>query len=252
MGETLPSYEVELAAIAALQARTGSLTMKAADAAGRFSGAAVATLGGIAPETVQSALEALFNRLLDASSLANGLGPVRRAPLGLNRLGTTLSGAAGGMFGLVGVLPDILASTTLIYNSIQKIALRHGFDPEDAAVRLECIEVFGAAAPGDEDPAQSYVFTKVAVNGATITGILNRVSMRFASVILSKLGTQAVPVIGALTGAALNYAFLAHYEKLAEIRFRLLRLRTDYPDRDVLADYRRLRGGMTKGRRPAA
>lgn len=243
-GETLLDYEAELAAIARLQGKTRGLTMRAADAAGKLSGTAVATLGGITPDAVQSALEQVFTRLLDASSLANSLSLVRRAPLGLNKLGSTLSGAAGGMFGLVGVVPDIAASTTLIYNSIQKIAAQQGFDPEDPEIRLECIEVFAGGLPGEDEPGQSFVFTKVAVNGSTITGILNRVSARFASVLLSKLGTQAVPVVGAITGAALNYAFMSHYEKLAEIRFRLLRLKRDYPERDVTADYRRhvLRG----------
>ena len=237
-GETLLDYHDELLSIARLQGKTGGLTMKAADAAGKMSGSAVATLGGITPEAVQSALEQVFTRLLDASSFANGFTPVRRAPIMLNKIGSTLSGAAGGAFGLAGVLPDILSSTTLIYNSIQKIAMKHGFDPEDPEIRLECVEVFGSGAPGEDEPGQSYVFTKVAVNGATVTGILNRVSARFASVILSKLGAQAVPVVGAFTGAAINYAFMSHYEKLAEIRFRLLRLKRDYPDRDMMTDYR--------------
>ena len=35
---------------------------------------------------------------------------------------------------------------------------------------------------------------------------------------------QAVPVMGALTGAALNAAFLTYYREIARIRFRLLRL----------------------------
>lgn len=238
-GETLLGYDEELASIARLQGKTGGLTMKAADAAGKLSGTAVATLGGITPDAVQSALEQVFTRLLDASSLANSVGVVRRAPIVLNKIGSTLSGAAGGMFGLAGVLPDVVASTTLIYNSIQKVAAKHGFDPEEPEIRLECVEVFGSGAPGEDEPGQSFVFTKVAVNGSTITGILNRVSARFASVILSKLGSQAVPVVGAFTGAAINYAFMSHYEKLAEIRFRLLRLKRDYPDRDVMADYRR-------------
>jgi hypothetical protein len=45
-----------------------------------------------------------------------------------------------------------------------------------------------------------------------------------AAALGQKLAAQAVPVLGAVSGAALNAAFLRYYREVARIRFQLMRL----------------------------
>jgi hypothetical protein len=53
-----------------------------------------------------------------------------------------------------------------------------------------------------------------------------------------KLAAQAVPVVGAVTGAALNAAFLSYYRELARIRFALLKLSEVHGAEQVLSAFR--------------
>jgi hypothetical protein len=74
-------------------------------------------------------------------------------------------------------------------------------------------------------------------NGQTVSALISRFAGSFATRLTTKLGAQAVPVLGAATGAAINYAFVDYYERVAQIHFRLLRLAEDHPDLDIDVEY---------------
>jgi hypothetical protein len=44
---------------------------------------------------------------------------------------------------------------------------------------------------------------------------LCQIVSRFGVVVTQKLAAQAVPVIGAIGGAAVNYAFIDHFQEIA-------------------------------------
>ena len=46
--------------------------------------------------------------------------------------------------------------------------------------------------------------------------LIAQIASRFGVVVTRKLAAQAVPVIGALGGAAVNYAFIDHFKRLRE------------------------------------
>ena len=75
-------------------------------------------------------------------------------------------------------------------------------------------------------------------------------------VVTQKLGAQAIPVIGALGGAAVNYAFIEHFQDVARGHFIVRRLERSYGKDLVRAEYERLRAQMaassSPGRREAA
>ena len=52
-----------------------------------------------------------------------------------------------------------------------------------------------------------------------------------------KLGAQVAPMLGALTGATLNYTFVSYYEQMAHIRFRLKKLQNENPSSDPVRDF---------------
>jgi hypothetical protein len=62
------------------------------------------------------------------------------------------------------------------------------------------------------------------LTGPAMHKLLAKVVPGFAGALSQKLAAQAIPVLGAVTGAALNTTFLTYYRELAHIRFALLRL----------------------------
>src|SRR5258706_15724021 len=65
---------------------------------------------------------------------------------------------------------------------------------------------------------------------------------RFGVVVTQKLAAQAVPVIGALGGAAGNYALIAHFQKIARAHFTVRRLERRYGKEAVRTAYDKLSG----------
>jgi hypothetical protein len=65
------------------------------------------------------------------------------------------------------------------------------------------------------------------------------IGRRFGVVGTQKLAAQAVPVIGALGGAAVNYAFIDHFQEVARAHFVVRRLERRYGKDAVRAAYDR-------------
>ena len=65
---------------------------------------------------------------------------------------------------------------------------------------------------------------------------------RFGVVVTQKVAAQAVPVIGALGGAAVNYAFIEHFQDVARGHFTVRRLERAYGKDVVRTEYDRLAG----------
>ena len=58
--------------------------------------------------------------------------------------------------------------------------------------------------------------------------------------VTQKLAAQAVPLIGALGGAAVNYAFIDHFQQIAGAHFTVRRLERRYGKDVVKAAYEKL------------
>lgn len=241
---TLPAdpkspLRAELDRIAARQLQSRGVLMRGVEAVGRLTEGAATTALGLSPIALEKVLESAFTQLYDLSGRSDRISVMREAPMIANRAAAVLSGATGGWFGLAGIVPDLVASTTVIFNAIQKVARQHGFDTTDAQIRLECLSVFQYGEPGEagDAAAKSFLANRVLTNGQAVSALISRFASGFASKLTAKLGAQAVPILGAATGAAINYAFLDYYERVAQIHFRLLRLSQDHPDLDITAEY---------------
>jgi hypothetical protein len=70
---------------------------------------------------------------------------------------------------------------------------------------------------------------------------LTQVASRFGLVVSEKLAAQTVPIIGALGGAAVNYAFIEHFQEVARGHFAVRRLERIYGKQTVRAGYERAR-----------
>ena len=165
----------------------------------------------------------------------------------LNQSVTAAMGAAGGFGGLPTALAEVPVTTTLLLRVIQGIAAEHGFDPDAENVRFDCVHVFSSAGPLEHDDGADLAFlsARMALTGVGAQAIVARVAPKLAAVLGQKLAAQAVPVMGAIAGAATNYAYTRYYTDMAHVHFGLRRLAidADVPHEDLVA---RLRHALPK------
>ena len=167
----------------------------------------------------------------------------------LHKALATASGAAGGAFGLVALPFELPVSTIIMLRSIADIARREGENLSDPEAALSCIQVFALGGrAGSDDASESGYFAIrgllaksvseavrfVAERGVVGEGspilvrFITQVAARFGVVVTQKVAAQAVPVIGALGGAVVNYAFIEHFQDVAQGHFTVRRLERAY------------------------
>ena len=218
-----PDLDMEITALAYAYGRANGPFVKLVN---RLGGGVESQMQRL-PASVRAELE---RAVAQALNKAHGLAAVGRRAPDLGPRGATYaamaSGAIGGAAGLAGSLVELPVTITVMLHAIRSEAAAAGYDPDDPQVRLACIEVFSAGSPlrGDDGVNTAFLSARLAMTGGTLQKVLAVVVPRLAVVFGQKLAAQAVPVLGALTGAALNAAFLNYYREIARIRFRLLRL----------------------------
>lgn len=183
------------------------------------------------------------------------------------------SGAAGGAFGLASLPVELPVSTTVMLRSIADIARGEGEDLSSPEAALACLQVFalGGHSSGADlmdggyfamrgllaksvSEAAAYVAQKGIADEAApvLVRLLGQIASRFGVVVSQKLAAQAVPLIGAVGGAAVNVAFTDHFQSLAKGHFTVRRLERLYPPEVVRAEYERIaiESGLTPKRQP--
>jgi hypothetical protein len=83
----------------------------------------------------------------------------------------------------------------------------------------------------------SFLTARLTLTGSAVQNLIASVAPKLAAVLGQRLAAQAVPVLGAVTGAALNAAFLSYYREVARIRFALLRLAEVHGAEPMLAAF---------------
>ncbi len=137
------------------------------------------------------------------------------------RLGGALSGAVGGMGGLATTLAELPVTTGLIMRSVADIARGQGLDLRDPAVRTACVEVFAFGGPLEEDDDADIAFWATRLAGQEKAQLKASVVVRYAPAMMTKLGAQAVPLVGAAVGAGLNLVYMDFYQRMARVVFAL-------------------------------
>lgn len=228
-----PDFDAEIAGLARAYLRANGPVMSLVNKLG----------GGIEryithlPPKVAVEVERITARGLD---LAFGAGA--RAP-DLGRRGTmaaaVASGAAGGAGGLLTSLAELPVTIAVILTAIQAEARAAGFDPGTPAVRAACLQVFAAGTPlaRDDGVNSGFVSARLTLTGPALQRLIATVAPKLAAALGQKLAAQAVPVLGAVSGAALNAAYLGYYREMARIRFALMRLSVRHGAEEVVAAF---------------
>jgi hypothetical protein len=169
------------------------------------------------------------------------------------RVMSGIAGGVSGFFGAATLAVELPVTTTLMLRSIAGIARREGEDLRHPGAKLACLEVF-ALGPRRENAGgtaeASYyairAFLAKAVSEAAqlltertvaqrsspvIVELITAVGSRFGLVVSEKMAAGAIPVLGAIGGAAVNLAFMEHFQKLAKAHFAIRRLEREHgPD----------------------
>ncbi len=155
----------------------------------------------------------------------------------LNTAVAAAMGAAGGAGGLPTALAELPVTTTLLLRVIEGVAAEYGFDTEAENVRFDCVHVFSAAGPLSHDDGSDLAFltTRLALSGKAMQAIIHKIAPRLAVVLGQKLAAQTVPVLGAVAGAATNYAYTSYYQDMAHVHFglRKLAIEADVPPEEL-------------------
>ncbi len=258
-------------AVALLEAPT--LTARMANLVGAPLEFVVKRLPDSVSRRLHGAVEAALHKAAQTALWSMGNTPGRLASTRWHKLAAATSGAVGGAFGFTALLVELPVSTTIMMRAVADVARSEGFDLADMATRQACLEVFALGGNSGSDDASEtgyYLargFTADVVRhlsaelaGRVATGqgltlgvapkeagkllakLVERVATRFGVVVGEKFAAQAVPVIGAAAGAALNTMFTDYYQDVARGHFIVRRLEKKYGERSVRAAYDQVAG----------
>jgi len=233
-----------------------------------LAGKPIELIGQALPAPAAQAVATATAKALDVA-LNVALRTMRRSPQSgsplLHKALAMASGAAGGAFGLAALPVELPVSTTIMLRAIADIAQSEGEDPADAETALACMQVFALGGrSGAADASESGYFAArtmlaksvseaarylgergIIEEGAPIlVRFLAQIASRFGVVVTQKVAAQAIPIVGALGGAAVNYAFVAHFQDVARGHFTVRRLERRYGKDRVRREYERLAEAM--------
>jgi hypothetical protein len=176
----------------------------------------------------------------------------------MHKIAAATSGAVGGAFGLLALAVELPVSTTIMLRSIAEIARSEGEDPHNIDTKLACLSVFALGGrTRDDDAAESGYFAVraglasavgeaakflaekgMSKSGApTLVRLISVLGARFGVVVSEKAAAQAVPILGAAGGAAINTIFMAHFQDMARGHFIVRRLERMYGEEVVKNAY---------------
>lgn len=175
-----------------------------------------------------------------------------------HKLAAGASGATGGLFGLSGLAIELPVSSTIMLRSIADIARSEGEDLSCPGVKLQCLQVLalGGKSKSDDGTEAGYFAARTALaksiseaaahltkkglsqHGApAIVRLISQIASRFSIVVSEKAAAQAVPVVGAFGGAAINTLFIDHFQDMGRGHFIVRRLERLHGQEEVRRHY---------------
>lgn len=192
-----------------------------------------------------------------------------------------VTGAVGGLFGILALPVELPISTTMMLRGISEVAAHWGMDLEDPNVQLQCLYVFtlGSMQTTEDDTADSnYLSSRLAFeqmiraasaymakksakeilrafdSGAApaLVKLIARIARSFELALTEKLVAESIPLIGAIGGASINALFCDYFVDAARYHFGLLHLEQTHGKEAVQTEFTAIRGARTKTESPGA
>lgn len=199
-----------------------------------------------------------------------------------HKVATAASGAIGGSLGPLTAVGDVIISTSLIMRSIQEIARDYGEDLANPEALADCLSVLAMGGPRSDDDdldsafwnmraglklgirekvvlkvvetglkteAAQKVLSAQAVSEIIQSAAFTKIIERFGIATQAAFAEKAVPIIGGVAGAVVNYQFLSYYQKMAHVLYRLKAIETRYEQGQVVSCYLRVVAALKKNPR---
>jgi hypothetical protein len=210
-------------------------------------------LGEITKKALLKASEAAIFTIKDI--------PGHRSSNKWHKLGVATSGGVGGFFGIAALAVELPVSTTIMLRSIAEIARSQGESITSIETKLACLEVFalGGTSKTDNSTETGYYAVRafmaksiseaaefIAERGFTEEGapilvrLITKISQRLGIQITQKAAAQAIPAIGAVTGALINTIFIDHFQNMARGHFIIRKLERVYGKEIIKIKYEEL------------
>ena len=171
-----------------------------------------------------------------------------------------VTGGVSGFFGMPALVIELPLTTTIMLRAIADIARHHGEDLGTLEARLACLQVFAlgarrAAVRADlgyfaaralmtrlTGNAASYLVERGAaeLSGTMVNTLVAELVSRFGIVVSDRVAASALPVVGAIGGAAVNVIFMNHFQQVAQGHFTVRRLEREYGAATVRLHYTEL------------
>ncbi len=209
------------------------------------------------PQKQQKWLQQLAQKVLHTVVKANlktmQKGKINATPSNITyKALVTSSGILGGAFGATAFAVDLTVATKFMMRSIMDIARSEGEDLNAFDTQLACLQVLalGGKSKHDDNLDTGYYATRVALSSvvknatsyatkhgvgsilqgtnSTLLKLISAVASRFSIQVSEKFVAQAIPVIGAAGGGAINLAFINHFQSMAKAHFTIRRLERSY------------------------
>jgi hypothetical protein len=257
----MPEYDFDPGDAVALESAlrvlsSPSLAIRLASAVGapierlvaRLPGRATAAITRAAASAIERALETAITSLEGSQS-----GPASET---MHKVASGVTGAVGGFFGIPALVVELPVSTTIMLRSIAEIARSEGEDIRSVDARLACMEVFalGGRSSADDSADAAYYAVRGALAAAVreasrfiaergigaagappLARLAAQIASRFGTSVSQKAAAQAVPLIGAAGGAAINVIFTEHFQNMARAHFTIRRLERRYGAEQIRA-----------------
>lgn len=185
------------------------------------------------------------------------------------------SGTVGGLLGLPALPLELPITTAIMLRSIAAHARKFGFDLNEPEVQMECLYVLtlGSSRSDKDDALNStywtsrVAFTKLINDAAgfvagkstaellqqlekqsapVLVRLMARVAAQFEIVVSEKTMAQAIPVLGAVGGGAVNALFTDYFSDAARFHFGLKALEREFGASEVRRIYKKCQHKVSK------
>lgn len=245
--DLLPADHADLVrAIDALE--RPSLAARLADYAGQPVNRLMRFMPRVASPALKRAVAAALDRCLRAAIQSLDDDPSPASPSWLPTAITGVTGGLSGVFGIAALAVELPVTTTVMLRAIADVARQQGEDLGTVEARLACLEVFalGGSRPAGIDELGYFstraVLAKLSGDAASfllrrgvadasapaLTRFVAEIAARYGLVVSERAAAGAVPILGAVTGAAINVVFMDHFLRVARGHFTIRRLERQY------------------------
>jgi hypothetical protein len=251
-----PDDQAALAS-AVIQLERASLAVRLADYAGQPLNRMLKALPPVANDKFHAAVHAAMLRCLNVAVKSLEKKPVARPSRLRPKLVSGLAGGVSGFVGLAALPIELPVTTTNMLRAIAEVARAEGEDLGDRHTQIACLEVFAlgrrggsvgseagyyalrtllAKATGD---AVSYLVQRgVAEKSAPVLmRFVSEVATRYGIIVSERAAASALPLIGAIGGATINWIFMDYFQQIARGHFAIRRLERAYGAEPIQATY---------------